>query len=102
MDLFFRIIEKMVVFEERKIIVTLLEATEIECVGEHIEPDKLNKTFERFYRIDLSRSSNIEGSGRGLAISKKIVELHNGQIWAESHGDMVRICIKLPISDQIA
>lgn len=70
--------------------------------GEHIGPDKLNKMFEKFYRIDISRSSNIEGSGLGLAISKKIVELHSGQIWAESDGNMVRIHIKLPIRNQIA
>ena len=46
---------------------------------EHIEQDKLNKMFEKFYRIDISRASNMEGSGLGLTISKKIVELHNGQ-----------------------
>lgn len=39
--------------------------------GEHIEQDKLNRMFEKFYRVDISRSSNIEGSGLGLAISKK-------------------------------
>ena len=66
--------------------------------GNYIEQGKLNKMFEKFYRIDISRSSNIEGSGLGLAISKKIIELHNGQIWAESVGNMVRIHIKLPIS----
>lgn len=66
--------------------------------GEHIEPDKLNKMFEKFYRVDISRTSNIDGSGLGLAISKKIIELHNGQIWAESDEDMVIMHIKLPIS----
>ena len=70
--------------------------------GKHIGQDKLNKMFEKFYRVDISRSSNIEGSGLGLAISKKIVELHNGQIWAESNANMVRIHIKLPTSNQIA
>lgn len=64
--------------------------------GKHIGQDKLNKMFEKFYRIDISRSSNIEGSGLGLAISKKIVELHNGQIWAESDDNMIRIYVKLP------
>lgn len=69
--------------------------------GSHIEQDKLDKMFEKFYRVDISRSSNIEGSGLGLAISKKIIELHNGQIWAESDGNMVRINIRLPIRNQI-
>lgn len=64
--------------------------------GEHLEQDKLNRMFEKFYRVDISRSSNIEGSGLGLAISKKIVELHNGQIWAECDSDIVTINVILP------
>lgn len=66
--------------------------------GEHIDQDKLNRIFEKFYRVDVSRSSNVEGSGLGLAISKKIIELHNGEIWGECEDEMIRICIKLPIS----
>lgn len=65
--------------------------------GEHLEQDKLNRMFEKFYRVDVSRSSNIEGSGLGLAISKKIVELHHGQIWAECDSDIVTINVTLPI-----
>lgn len=66
--------------------------------GEHLEQDKLNRMFEKFYRVDISRSSNIEGSGLGLAISKKIVELHHGQIWAECDGEIIIMNIKLPIN----
>jgi len=64
--------------------------------GEHIEQDKLNKMFDKFYRVDISRSSNIEGSGLGLAVSKKIVELHNGQICAECDGNIITINVILP------
>lgn len=64
--------------------------------GEHLEQDKLNRMFEKFYRVDISRSSNIEGSGLGLAISKKIVELHDGQIWAECDSDILTINVILP------
>ena len=42
--------------------------------------------FEKFYRIDKSRSSQIQGSGIGLAIVKRIVDLHKGEVWAESLG----------------
>lgn len=68
--------------------------------GEHLDRDKLDKMFEKFYRVDMSRSSNVEGSGLGLAICKKIVELHRGQIWAECHGDIITIHIKLPIKQK--
>ncbi|MDW8799972.1 response regulator [Clostridium sp. A1-XYC3] len=66
--------------------------------GKDIKKDKLDKMFEKFYRMDNSRSSKIEGSGLGLAISKKIVELHNGHIRAESNEDIVTINIRLPIA----
>ncbi|MBL4934562.1 HAMP domain-containing histidine kinase [Clostridium sp. YIM B02515] len=69
--------------------------------SEHIEQDKLNKMFDKFYRVDVSRSSSIEGSGLGLAISKKIIELHGGQIWAECDGDVIKMHISLNTSDQI-
>lgn len=64
--------------------------------GEHLDQDQLNRMFEKFYRVDISRSSNIEGSGLGLAISKKIVEFHHGQIWAECDSDIVTINVVLP------
>lgn len=66
--------------------------------GEHLEQVKLIRMFEKFYRDDTSRSSNIEGSGLGLAISEKIVELHQGQIWAECNNDIIIINIELPIN----
>jgi signal transduction histidine kinase len=68
--------------------------------SEHLDQDKLDKMFEKFYRVDISRSSNVEGSGLGLAICKKIVELHKGQIWADCHGDIITIHIKLPIKQK--
>ena len=65
--------------------------------GEHIPQDKLNKLFEKFYRVDISRSSNVEGSGLGLAISKRIIDLHNGEIWAISCEDIITFKIKLQL-----
>ncbi|KNF07184.1 signal transduction histidine kinase [Gottschalkia purinilytica] len=55
---------------------------------------EVKKLFERFYRVDKSRKEN-ESSGLGLAIAKKIIELHNGDIWAEYKENKITIHIKL-------
>ncbi|NAS17234.1 GHKL domain-containing protein [Clostridium butyricum] len=53
----------------------------------------LENIFEKFYRNDKSRSE--EGSGLGLPIAKRIIELHNGRLWAEKTGDNVKFNIQL-------
>lgn len=52
--------------------------------GQGISQESLPFIFDRFYRTDSSRNSSTGGSGLGLAIVKRIVEEHNGRIWAES------------------
>lgn len=66
-----------------------------ENMGEHIEREELDLIFEKMYRLDKSRSSEKEGSGLGLAIAKKLVELHNGKIWAECEGNTIKFNILL-------
>ena len=52
--------------------------------GRGIAAQDLASVFDRFYRTDGSRKSGEGGSGIGLAIVKKIVEDHNGRVWAVS------------------
>jgi heavy metal sensor kinase len=62
--------------------------------GPGIPPDQLEHIFERFHRLDQSRSRDRGGSGLGLAIARAIVEAHGGRINAQStpgHGATFRI-----------
>ena len=52
--------------------------------GEGIPPQYLDKLFERFQQVDKNIPRRRKGLGLGLAIAREIVELHGGQIWAES------------------
>ncbi len=56
----------------------------ISDTGSGIPEDKLPNIFERFYRIEESRTENQGESGLGLAIAKSIVEAHRGTIAAQS------------------
>jgi len=58
----------------------------VEDTGIGIEKKNLKKIFEKFYRVEQVSGKKIEGLGLGLAICKRIVELHGGKIWAESKG----------------
>jgi heavy metal sensor kinase len=53
--------------------------------GPGIPPEHKEKIFERFYRVDKSRSRDLGGSGLGLAITKWAVEAHGGSIDVESN-----------------
>ena len=68
--------------------------------GKQIPKEKLDKIFEKFYRLDSSRTSKTGGSGLGLAIAKKIVELHGGRIYAESDMKETTFSVILPIIEQ--
>ena len=52
--------------------------------GVGIPPDELPRIFERFYRVDISRSRSTGGAGLGLPIVRQLVAAHGGRVWAES------------------
>lgn len=68
--------------------------------GEPIPSKDIPYIFQRFYRVDKSRSSETGGSGLGLAIAKNIVELHNGKISVESNASKTTFKIELPSLDE--
>ncbi len=62
--------------------------------GPGIPKDELVHIFERFYKVDKARDRSIGGSGLGLSIVKKIIDLHNGKISVSSdlgYGTMFKI-----------
>jgi heavy metal sensor kinase len=61
-------------------------------------PEEMDKIFNRFYRVESSRSRTSGGVGLGLAVVKSIVSLHGGKIVAENSNDIFSIIITLPIS----
>lgn len=55
--------------------------------GIGIPSDHLEQIFQRFYRVDTSLTRAVNGLGLGLTICQRIVELHEGILWAESEVD---------------
>ncbi len=65
--------------------------------GEGISKEVLPHIFDRFYKQDESRNRTISGAGLGLNISKVLLNLMGGRIWADSEeGSWTRFCFTLP------
>jgi signal transduction histidine kinase len=58
---------------------------DVRDTGIGIAPEHLSRIFERFYRVEASRSRHEGGTGLGLAIVKHLVEAHGGRVHAQSH-----------------
>ena len=66
--------------------------------GEGIPAEHIPHLFERFYRVENSRSRKDGGAGLGLAIVKQMVIAHGGQVWVESQpGTGSTFFIALPL-----
>ena len=65
--------------------------------GRTIPPEKLERMFEQFFRLDSSRGTSKGNAGLGLAIAKEIVEAHGGTIYARSADEQVAFTVILPL-----
>jgi signal transduction histidine kinase len=73
--------------------------------GVGIPPDKLEAIFQEFAQIDTSSTRKAGGTGLGLPISRRLIELHGGRLWAESSGvpgEGAAFYVELPIEARIA
>ena len=70
----------------------------VEDTGIGIRPENLETVFEAFYQVDGSDTRAQGGAGLGLALVRKLVELHGGWVWAESAGpgQGSRFVVRLP------
>jgi two-component system phosphate regulon sensor histidine kinase PhoR len=69
----------------------------VEDNGVGLPEKELTSIFQRFYRVEKGRSRERGGTGLGLSIAKHIVQLHKGEIWAESRpGEGLKIHFTLP------
>ncbi|HAP79424.1 MAG TPA: sensor histidine kinase [Ruminococcus sp.] len=70
----------------------------IKNTGEGLTDTEISQVFDRFYKTDSSRGKDTTGLGLGLSISRRIIQLHNGDITVKSiYGKYTEFIIELPL-----
>jgi two-component system, OmpR family, phosphate regulon sensor histidine kinase PhoR len=71
--------------------------------GIGMSPRDMGQLFEKFYRVDREEVRRAGGTGLGLYITKRLVEMHGGRLWAESWPGVGSVfTFTLPTSDELA
>lgn len=76
----------------------------VKDTGIGIPPEKLESVFLEFTQVDTSTTRKVGGTGLGLPISRRLVEMHGGRLWAEStgvDGEGSSFFVELPIEARI-
>lgn len=76
----------------------------VQDTGIGIPPEKLESVFQEFTQVDTSTTRKVGGTGLGLPISRRLVEMHGGRLWAEStgvNGEGSTFFVELPIEARI-
>lgn len=91
--------------ENGKITVFVNDTEKETCVtirntGAGVSNEEISRIFERFYKVDKSRSFDVKGVGLGLYIVKTIINMHDGEISASSkEGEYTEFSFKLPLKE---
>ena len=78
---------------------------EIHDTGIGIPPEQIQTIFQEFTQVDTSTTRKTGGTGLGLPISRRLIELHGGRLWAEStgvSGEGSTFYVELPLIAKIA
>jgi signal transduction histidine kinase len=75
---------------------------EVEDDGMGIAPNQREVVFQRFTRLDASRSRDAGGTGLGLPIARQIAESHGGTLTIEDSPKGARFVLRLPFADHEA
>ncbi len=71
--------------------------------GVGIKPEDIEKLFKPFSQLESAYTKNIEGTGLGLALTRRLVDLHQGRIWVESEfGKGSKFSFAIPIRQESA
>ena len=76
----------------------------VKDTGIGIPPEQLEDIFQEFTQVDTSTTRKVGGTGLGLPISRRLIEMHGGRLWAEStgvSGEGSTFFVELPIEARI-